>query len=532
MTDWWRERRQNEQLEDLQSEMSYARQETSRLQSQLSRVQGGLQDRVERLTTAFDAFVELSDIRHETAGFVNAAELRRYASRVLTAMASSTELPTAGEPVAGYWLGPATDALIALHADKPDEQALSTAMGLDERRTSTFLVLALAALGQRHKVRSEWLDVAFGVPAADGTVTRVQRVLWTTAARGGVGMDGLELVVKRLQSVTSADGAWLSRLELRGNAPARPRGQYLKAIEEQNNASVRLSKIRDAIESIAGNTEAREPDPSLSYPEERKTDRTPSSAARRATNESGRGSATADEPPKDSAAGMLRLLISEGSEPERETLARIAVLRGQITGTGGKAETLDDPAGAVQAHLTDDLNVSADPHLSIAALRVVGPLVLPAVETLAEVAVRPGPAELTIESGTHTITVRPDGPDQLELSKAQTALTAAADVTTAAQRVLPIAIMGVGALVAIGLGFVHWFWIVVGLVVIGIGANRYWSLRSAISRDKESAAGEVTSLNERSAAAAGELSAYLAGADARQATITTDLTAIRQHLTA
>src|SRR5690349_21617779 len=142
MTDWWRERRQNEQLEDLQSEMSYARQETSRLQSQLSKIQGGLQERVNRLSTAFDAFVELSDLRYEMSGFLDAAELRRYTSRVLSAMASSTPLPPPTNPVPQYWLGPATEALIELTGgteqarDTPlalDQQARGMAIGLDEQ---------------------------------------------------------------------------------------------------------------------------------------------------------------------------------------------------------------------------------------------------------------------------------------------------------------------------------------------------------------------------------------------------------------
>jgi hypothetical protein len=257
MTDWWVERRQNEQLDELQSEMSYARQETSRLQSQLSRVQGGLQEKVNRLSTAFDAFVELSDLRYEMAGFLEAAELRRYATRVLSAMASGTELPPVGEPVPQYWLGPATEALIASGEDGP---ALGTAMGLDARRTSIFLTLALAALGQRHQVRSEWLDVAFGVPAADGTVTRVQRVLWATAARGGFGADGLALVVKRLQSVTPPTGGWLPHLEKRGDG-TRAAGPRFEAIAEQEDARTRLTRIQNAVDAIATNTETREPAP-------------------------------------------------------------------------------------------------------------------------------------------------------------------------------------------------------------------------------------------------------------------------------
>ncbi|MGW6197693.1 hypothetical protein ACWF0M_16235 [Kribbella sp. NPDC055110] len=477
------------------------------------------------MSRAFDAFVELSDLRHETAGFVDAAELRRYASRVLSAMASSTDLPEPSAPVARYWLDPATQALISLRASTPDEQAISTAMELDQRRTSIYLSLALAVLGQRHQVQNEWLDVAFGVPAADGTLTRVQRVLWTTAARGGFGADGLELVVKRLQSAPSPEGVWLSRLENRGSS-SRSSGPRLKATEQQDDAANRLSRIRDAVETILGNTEAREPDPDLNYPETRKTDSTPDD------RKSSRRDAD-DEPAEDSAAAMLRLLISEGSAPERETLARIAVLRARVTGAAeSAAQTLDDSVGTVDALLTEDLGLSADPHLAAAALRVVGPLVLPAVETVAQTAELPGPSEVSIDSGAHTITIRADGPDQLELGKATSSLTATAGVMTTGQRATPIVLLAGGAVVAIGLGLLlHWFWIVVGLAVMAFGLNSYLKLRRAIDADKTRAAGEVANLNERCATATTALANYLKNTDARKTAITDDLTTIRHQLT-
>ena len=504
MNDWWTERRQNQQLSDLQSEMSYARSETSSLRSQLSRIQGSLQTRVESLSRAFDAFVELSDLRHETVGFADAAELRRYAARVVSAMASGTELPTAGDPVPQYWLEPAVTALISLHAGTPDEEALSTAIKLDERRTSTFLALALAALGERHLVRTEWLDAAFGVPNDDGTLTRVQRVLWTTAARGGFGAEALELVVAKLRLGTTADGAWLSKLESRGTAGSRPRG--LKATEKQDDAWYRLTRVADAVASIVGNTEAREPDPSLTTDAEA-------------------------EPEKNSAAALLRLLISEGSEPERETLARIAVLRARVSGGAETVETLTDSAGTVNQLLADDLATSADPHLTATALRVIAPSVLPAVEQLAQAADQPAPSEVTVDSGSRTITVRADGPDKLELGAATTALTSGVGVATGKQNALPIGLIAGGLVVALGLGLiVHWFWIVVGLVIVGFGLNSYVKLRSALKADRERATGEATNLTDRCTAAAKSLTDYLENTETRRASITKSLTTLRQQL--
>jgi hypothetical protein len=508
MNDWWTERRQNQQLSDLESEMSYARSETSSLRSQLSRIQGSLQSRVESMSRAFDAFVELSDLRHETVGYTDAAELRRYATRVLSAMASRTDLPTAGDPVPQYWLQPAVTALISLHAGAPDEDAVGTAIKLDQRRTSTFLVLALAALGQRHQVRTEWLDAAFGVPAEDGTLTRVQRVLWTTAARGGFGAEALDLVVKRLQPAAATDGAWLSRLESRGSTGSVPRG--LKGTENQDDAWKRLSRVRDAVDAIVGNTEAREPDPNLT-------------ADADADAES--------EPEKNSAAALLRLLISEGSEPERETLARIAVLRASVTGGSETVEALSDSAGTVDKLLGDDLSLSADPHLTATALRIIGPVVLPAVEHLAQTADQPAPSQITVDSGSNTITIRADGPDQLELGTATAALTTGVGIATGRQRALPLGLLIAGAVIAVGLGLlVHWFWIVVGLVIIGFGLNAHFKLRSGLKADRDRAASEATNLKDRCTTAATTLAAYVDNTPTRRTSITADLTTLREHL--
>ncbi|WP_427890963.1 hypothetical protein ACQHIV_01680 [Kribbella sp. GL6] len=504
MSDWWTERRQNQQLSDLQSEMSYARSEASSLRSQLSRIQGSLQSRVDSMSRAFDAFVELSDLRQETVAFIDAAELRRYATRVLSAMAAGAELPAAGRPVPQYWLEPAVAALVSLHAGTPDEEAVSTAIKLDERRTSTFLALASAALGQRHQVRNEWIDAAFGVPSDDGTLTRVQRVLWTTAARGGFSAESLDLVVRRLQAAMSPDGAWLSRLESRGSTTARPRG--LKGTEKQDDAWMRLSRVRDAVDSILGNTEAREPDPNLT--------------------------ADATEPDKNSTAALLRLLISEGSEPERQTLARIAVLRSRVTGGAESAETLSDSAGKVDALLADDLALAAEPHLAATALRVISPSVLPAVESLAHTADQPGPSEVSVDSGTQTVTIRKDGPDQLQLAAAAAAITSRVGGPTARQLAAPIGFLGAGVLVALGLGLlVHWFWIVVGLVLIGIGLNSYRNLRTNLAADRARAESEVTNLNDRCTTATTTLTTYLDNTPTRRQSITTDLTHLRTQLT-
>ncbi|MFC6162312.1 hypothetical protein [Kribbella jiaozuonensis] len=433
----------------------------------------------------------------------------------------------------------------------------------------------------------------------------MQRVLWATAARGGFGADGLELVVKRLQSAAPPADGWLPKLEKRGEAP-RASGTRFEAVADQETARTRLARIRNAIESIAGNTEAREPAPTLSYispttnstnntdrpiapdngrdtgdASNRDTTRDAGHAANRALDhdatrdtghgpvdgsrrhttrdtgldaagghgsgrESGRGSrrpqggrgrgaagASAEgAAAADSAAGLLRLLISEGSEPERESLARVAVLRAQISGAGESAvERLEDSVGTVDELLANDLSQTDDPHLAAAVLRVIGPSVLPAIEDLAQVAGQPSPKQIDVTSDSHTIAIRPDGPDQLQLNTALSTIKQSAGPVTAGKLAVPAVLVGVGAIVAIGLGFVNAIWIVAGLILIGIGAFRYWSIRTASKNDKTAAADRATRLTDRCTTAAAQLAKHTNATESRQTAVTTDLTTIRQHLT-
>ncbi len=73
-SDWYGEYTQNQRLEELRDDLASASNETRRLRSQLARVQGSLEARVEQLVRAFDAFVELSDLRHELIVYAAAAE--------------------------------------------------------------------------------------------------------------------------------------------------------------------------------------------------------------------------------------------------------------------------------------------------------------------------------------------------------------------------------------------------------------------------------------------------------------------------
>jgi phosphoglycolate phosphatase-like HAD superfamily hydrolase len=501
MSDWYIEHRQDRELEELRNEMSLAVSEASNLRSKVSQLQGSLDSRLQRLTAAFDAFVELSDIRYELIGFADAAEVRRHAGQVLTALASAQKPPPPGAGFANYWLQPAVAAIHDLTAETTElpDGPLSEAMALDQARTSTFLCLALAALGRRDLVRSAWLETAFGTPA-DGKVTRLQRALWSTGARGGLGAEGLTLIVERLREHTKGL-SWLETVESRAQS-ARLTGPTFTEIASARNARARLSQLRTAVETIAGDTAVREPDSDLAY----------------------------GEPDPDSASAVLRMLISEGSESEREPLARVAELRTRITDISADPGAITDPVDTIENLLRADLRRDDEPHLSATALRVVSDAVLTEAEELAKTASALTPTEVVCTFGRRRVTVLPDGPDSQSVAAAIAQINAEAPPLTVRALGGPIAIAAVGLVVAVGMGLVHPFWIVIGMVILGVAAHRFWRARTTVAENKTDAADQIVRLKEKADEAAAELASYKADSRDREASIAADLEAIRKHL--
>lgn len=515
MTDWYTESRQNRQLQELQHEMSQAMYEASSLRSRLSQVQGGLESRLSRLATAFDAFVELSDIRYDLIGFADAAELRRHAGQVLSALASGEEPPPPVREVPGYWLGPALEALRELCTDvslpatdpaAPASSALEVALKRDARRTAVFLCLALASLGRRNQVRVEWLDSAFETLPADGTITRVQRALWTAGARGGFGVDGLNLIVGRLQAQIAGTGKnWLDAVESRANATKATGPDYVQ-IAAASKAQARLSRIRTAVETISGDTTVLEPDGDLAY--------------------------AAGEPDPDSTSALLRTLISEGSDAEREPLARVAGLRAKITGSTDTGHaSITDPAGSVEDLLKEDLRKTDEPHLAAAALRVVAGEVLVNAEELAKTANSPSPQQVTTEIDWQQITLSADGPDAQSMATASAKISLSAPALSARNLAGPISFGAAGLLIAVGLGMLHWFWIIVGVAVIAYAVYGFVKARKQSREAQADANARIAALREKCITAAAELAEYQSQSAHRAATISTDLDQLRKLLT-
>jgi hypothetical protein len=290
-----------------------------------------------------------------------------------------------------------------------------------------------------------------------------------------------------------------------------------KEFTTQFKAGADLARLRAGVEAITGDTSVLEPAGALAY------------AAGGKPNPDSPESASPDP---DSTSALLRLLISEGSEPEREMLARVGELRAKVTnGTAPSNGTLGDSAGELGKLLEADLGRTNEPHLAATALKVVAATVLTDAEELAKTANLPSPAEVSKEIEWRQVTLTPDGADRLSLAKAEADIIATVQPLALQDLRGPVMFGLAGLLVLIGLGFlVHPFWIVVGLVLIGIGGYGYWAARKKRAGEQADTVRRIGRLREQATAAGAELAAYKAGDTARLATVTGDLEQVRKRL--
>ncbi|MBO0806038.1 MAG: hypothetical protein J2P25_23570, partial [Nocardiopsaceae bacterium] len=184
----------------LQAASTTQAREARDLRSRMSQIQGTLEQRLDRLAKAFDAFVELSDVRAELAVFEEQTTIRHAAHRLLRTLVRHVTDPSAlaGDIPAlpdsmprcpGYWLRPAVVSLSAAASGDTTGAiaALAEARDLDQARTATFLAVGLGLAG-RPAEALPLLSAALGTPAEQ--TTYAQRALWRACAHGVYGDQG------------------------------------------------------------------------------------------------------------------------------------------------------------------------------------------------------------------------------------------------------------------------------------------------------------------------------------------------------
>lgn len=171
-----------DQISTLQELDSQSRHATARLSSQLSELQGSLDSRLSALSAAFDAYVELGDIRAELERYPDTGAIRNEAVMALVTL-NRGATPAAIDPRGlDYWLAYAVNAVAALVAGTPDRAAEQRAVELYPD-AEWFLVAAAGAFGHGAAVGDR-------VPAlltCDGVLSARQLLLWRAVLEGRYG---------------------------------------------------------------------------------------------------------------------------------------------------------------------------------------------------------------------------------------------------------------------------------------------------------------------------------------------------------
>jgi hypothetical protein len=188
---------------ELQDAYAFQARESSAIRSQMAQLTGSLEQRLERLTKAFYAFVELSDLRAEMAVFEAEASVRHAALRLLRSLlrraadpGAELQLPSQSADLPrcrGYWLRPAVGSVAASLAgdEGAAAAALAEAQELDAVRTAVLRTASLAVGGQA-ALALPLLPAALQQPGEQ--VTYAQRALWRACAHGVYGDAGAGLI--------------------------------------------------------------------------------------------------------------------------------------------------------------------------------------------------------------------------------------------------------------------------------------------------------------------------------------------------
>jgi hypothetical protein len=512
MDGWdWADYRQDRQIRELRGSLESvstslyeARSSTRRLQSELSKVTGSIELRINRLATAFDAFVELSNLRM-TLGLFDAHARVRHRARALFG-----EHPLPGElsDVDGYWLAPALSAVQAGVDDQPWADALALANFRDARRATLFHVLATVLLG-----RPELASTAMAaevLPELEPAVPMYQRALWLLAADGLLGADAPDLVLRRgiacLETVSDAD---------RDGAVAA----WLKAIRPERDVSLDLPTELAQAADLIGALDACERLSVLRHwvaaqfeePEAKPADEVDPIVKR-----------------------TLELLVDEGSPLELPLLSRERELRkviesNGVAATGSGPDSWESPAGAVLELLRGDIEDEAHPGRRALAFRMSAEHIVAAGERLAERARQPLGDEVPLRTDKDVVTITKAGPVQRSLDRALARAVAARQIT-AQRRTVGYTAIGFGVALAL-LALLGWGWLVPAIGAFALGGWQLW-------RDRE----ERTAVRELAASTRSRLRAdadqgvmhYLEACDdlaRRRDRIEDDLTALRASFT-
>lgn len=431
------------QVDELASVSASAHARSSRLSSQLAQLQGSLETRLDALSAAFDAYVELGDVREQLAAHAETAAVRRDVLAAVDALVGGRRVARVDPGEADdYWLPHAMNAVMALIAGGRDRTAEGRARTLG-RQADLFIVVLLGALGHGVLVADRVPDLL----VTDDSLSSTQVVLWRAVLDGVHGGPGdgsvLDAVGERWRStLAGGDGA-----EWRG---------WVAQQSGADGAEAELTWIRALIDG-----QVLLP---LAVPAARSR-RLELSVPRAAAAPDG-GAPTVAVDSRSALRAAAGLMIGEGSEAERELLVRARLLRQRIEDPSGAlpAAATEDPRTGVRVLVRQEFATTRDPELRARLLGWLRPGLLHAVEAAGAAA--PPPVEpLEVRTPGGPLVVGPDGPDLDRLSQVRHNISARVSDSSVNPLVLAV-LAGVLVVVAVVGAVLGWPGALIGLVVV------------------------------------------------------------------
>lgn len=481
-SEWGRDQRLRRELE---AQAAHSANTSARLRSQLTRMQGSMERRISALATAFDAYVELGDVREQLSNLPSSAPVRRRARDAMATLRAGHNPTPLPEGQAGHWLGGAMNRVIdAVRRDvalpvpdlvaAPDGEAAGEFIetgydGFDSgdrvltgsRDARIFEALALGLLGYGDRA-------AASLPAlltTDGGFTVEQVLLFLAVTDGKFGDD----VLASLREVMQGNLARSNTDEWTDWLSGRSRGGRAGTLQWVALQTMPLSELPTVDEG------AQPIDGVLGYAPGAGTD-----------------SSTTDPGPdvEQLLAELVTEMINEGSPLERDLIHRAAVLRAQVEDPDAAAPTPrwdHDPVPVDQVvREAFEATVAGTPER-----RELFAWILPHVRQPIDEAMEPEPPRpVVVKARTPggSIEVREDGPDDRDLKRAR-ATVAERHARPPLNKVLLVVAGVVGVVAVLGLiGVGPQWWTIAGLVLaaalVGIAV---WQVRPGGRRELEAA---------------------------------------------
>ncbi|MGW5880090.1 hypothetical protein ACWFMI_26430 [Nocardiopsis terrae] len=398
----WIDYSQNARIRELQEDLSDTHsqmaRERRRMRSELGRIRGTLEQRLDRVSATLDAFIELSDVRATLAMFDDAAIARHRTLQMLTGTAPADP---GLEDVPGYWLVPAARGLHALLDDDlaRARPCFDEAAAIDPERARCFAALA-SALTRAEHARTLGEDVSADLlphlPGPRVQLTRGRRALWLLTADGSFGDDAREHLLLSTLRRWTAEGVRLSPAHDWVAVPAvsgRGRGAAASAAS-QRQAAQALARLRERVAEVTA----------------------------LGTEDTSSEAMAPDEASSDFLRETLRLLVEEGSPEEAPLLAESNRLRAVVE-NGGRESALPawgDTVDSVEALLRQDLTrEDVPPHRRTFALVLQRAAVMDTAEDLAARATTLVPETSSTTFQGLSITVTESGADQRQVERAR-----------------------------------------------------------------------------------------------------------------